>query len=381
MAILKAAVIGTGNRAQAHLAVVPTLVDRYRLVAVCDIDGEKARAAAAGAGAAASYTDIEEMLDRETPDVGLVAVQAEIHHAVARILAGRKVHILTETPIALTVPCADAMVRAARENGVFMEVSENARRWPHERLKRKIVEAGLLGKVREFYLSYTSGSYHGIAAVRAILGSEPKSVAGEFPDQPNVRERGKIEWSDGIQGVYEYNSDRKNYWEIIGEKGALRGMELHLFEGDRKLSISTQTAGEGPSKRVTRACVPTDPEIAYHSPHQAYALPSADSVAVADAWCSLHDAVVLGARPGYGGEDARRDIELLMAVRESASRGGRRVALPLIDITGHERLIHEEFAKVYDADILDLQPRHLKRKYDLPGRLRELMYYGRILTA
>ena len=102
---------------------------------------------------------------------------------------------------------------------------------------------------------------------------------------------------------------------------------------------------------------------------------------MADAWCSLHDAVVRATRPGYRGEDARRDVELLMAIRESASLDGARVTLPLTDITGHERQIHEEFATAYGVDILALGTEHLKRVYDLPGRLRELMYYGRILTA
>ncbi len=380
MTILNAAVVGPGGRARAHLPIIPKLSDKYRLVAVCDIDEEKAKAVATEMGVNA-YTDLEEMLDKEKLDVCLVATQAESHHVIARALAERKVNIITETPIALTVPCANAMIKAAKENGVLLEVSENARRWPRERLKQKIVESGLIGDVREFYLSYTSGSYHGMGAVRAILGTEAQSVVGEFPDEGEVRERGEIKWANGIRGKYEYNGTKGNYWEIIGHKGALRGNELHLYDGEQKLSIVTETIGENAEKTIKRAYVQAEPEVVWESHLQGYTLPGADNIAVADGWCSLYDGVVHGKQLDYSGDNGKKDIELLMAVRESASKNGEKVTLPLMEITEHEKLIHSEFEQVYGIDMLELSLEHLKRKYTLPGRLRELMYYGRITAS
>lgn len=380
MSILNAAVVGPGGRARAHLPIIRLLSDKYRLVAVCDVDEEQAKAVAAETGAT-GYTDLEEMLDKEKLDVCLIATQAESHHVIAQVLAERKVNIISETPIALTLPCADAMIKAARENGVLLEVSENARRWPHERLKQKIVASGLIGDVREFYLSYTSGSYHGIAAIRAILGPEAQNVVSSFPDEEDVKERAMIQWLNGIGGKYEYNRTRGNYWEIIGSKGAIRRNELHLYEGDRKLDIITETVGEDSEKTVKRAHVQTEPEVTWESPLQAYALPAADNVAVAEAWCSLYDGVVHGKCLDYAGEDARRDVELLLAIRESASEGSKRVALPLMEVTGHEELIHTEFEKVYGIDMLGLSLQHLKQKYALSGRLKDVLYYGRASTS
>lgn len=380
MTILNAAVVGPGGRARAHLPIIRLLADKYRLVAVCDIDEEKAKAVATEMEVN-PYTDLEEMLDKEELGVCLVATQAESHHVIARTLAERKVNIITETPVALNVPCAEAMIKAAEENGVLLEVSENARRWPHERLKRKIVESGLIGDVKEFYLSYTSGSYHGISAVRAILATEAQSVVGEFPDEGEVLERGEIAWSNGIRGTYEFNRGRGNYWEIIGTKGVLRGNELHLYEGEQKLNIVTEVVGEDAARTVKRAYVQTDPEVSWESHLQDYPLPGADNVAVADAWCSLYDSVVYGKELDYGGENGRKDVELLMAIRESASKDGERVDFPLLAITGHEKLIHSEFEEVYGIDMLELSLQHLKQKYILPGRLRELMYYGRIMVG
>jgi len=378
MTILNAAVVGTGGRARAHLPIIPRLSDKYCLVSVCDIDKEKVTEVATSMNIHA-YTDIEEMLDKEKLDVCLIATQAESHHVIAQVLAKKKVNILTETPIALTVPCANLMIDTAKENGVFLEVSENVRRWPHERLKRKVMESGIMGNISEFYLSYTSGSYHGISGIRAILGTEAISVVGEFPDDADVLERGLIEWSGGIKGTYEYKKSRGNYWEIIGSKGALRGGELLMYDGDKKLGIITETVGEGSEKTVKRSYVQTEPEISWESPLQHYSLPGADDVAVAGAWCSLYDSIVHSKKLDYGAENAKKDIELLMAIRGSATAKGQKAILPLKEINEHEKRLHSEFKNFYGVDILDLSLQHLKQKYTLSGPLREMMYYGRIM--
>ena len=379
MAILKTVVVGTGGRSRAHLPIIRILSDKYKLTAVCDIDEDRSKAVASEMGVNA-YTDIELMLDKEKPDVCLIATQAESHHVVAQALANRKVNILTETPIALTVPCADIMIKSAQKNGVLLEVSENVRRWPHERLKRMIVEQGLIGDVSEFYLSYTSGSYHGISGIRAILASEAVSVIGEFPDEDDVRERGLIEWSNGIKGKYEYNTSRSNYWEIIGSKGALKGSELHIYDGNKKINIVTETTGEGTNKTVKKSYVDTNPSVVWESPFQAYALPGADDVSVGNVWCSLYDGIVHGKQLDYGAENGKKDVELLMAIRGSATEGGKRISLPMTEPTEHEKLLHSEFKTVYGVDIMDMTLEHLKVKYTLPDRLREFMYYGRIIA-
>jgi predicted dehydrogenase len=379
MKILKTVVVGTGGRSRAHLPIISILSDKFKLVAICDIDEERSKAVATELGVN-PYTDIEKMLNTEKPDVCLIATQAESHHVIAQVVAEKNIHILTETPIALTVPCANKMIESAKKNGVLLEVSENVRRWPHERLKRKIADKGIIGEIKEFYLSYTSGSYHGISGIRNILASEAISIIGEFPEEEQVRERGLIEWSNGIKGIYEYNSGRGNYWEVIGSKGALKGGELHLNEGDRKLKVITETVDLGASKTISRSYVETDPQIVWENPMSNYALAGADEVAVANAWVSLYDGIVNGKPLDYGAENGKKDVELLMAIRGSATENGKKISLPLTSATEHEKILHSEFKAVYGIDIMDLTLDHLRKKYNLPDRLREFMYYGRILA-
>ena len=84
---LRIAVIGTGGRAQAHLATISRLHDVYALAAVCDVDPERAREVGARFGVPA-YTDVVMMLERERPEVALIVVPPDGHHV-------------------LTVPCAE----------------------------------------------------------------------------------------------------------------------------------------------------------------------------------------------------------------------------------------------------------------------------------
>lgn len=378
--LLNVGVIGTGPRSRSHLPVILKLGSRYKLVAVCDVDEARVKDVAEETKAK-PYTDIEEMLDREELDVCLISIQAEGHHIVAKALAERGIHILTETPLAITVTCAEQMIRTARANDILLEVSENVPRWPQERIKQKIVADGLLGEVKGFYLSYTSGSYHGIAAIREILQTEGESVVGVFPSETSILERAEISFHNDVRGVYEFNRNRGNYWEIVGTRGAIMGGQLHLLEGDRMemREIKFEESEISGKRRVIGAKVEMKPEVLVRGNPEWFLADDYDELALADAWNSLYNAIVDGGQLTYGAENARRDLELLMAIRDSEMRGGVRVDLPLRGITEYERTIHREFAMIYGSDPLESDLRRLRAKYALPGSLREMMYYGRVI--
>lgn len=375
--LLNVGIIGAGSRARSHIHVLLKLRDKYRLTAICDVDALRAKSVADSVGVKA-YDDLERMLNEERLDACLIAVQAEGHHVVANALAQKGMHILTETPIAITVTCADYMIKVAKENGVLLEVSENVPRWPQERLKQKIVADRILGEVKSFYLSYVSGSYHGIAAIRSIIKSEVKSVVGVFPPLDSILEKAEISLLNGVTGVYEFNRSRGNYWEIVGTEASLKSGELR-FKNGQTFKISIETAEVDGFLRVVGARFSTRPELFLQTPLSMYPLADYDEVAVADAWISLYNAIVYDKSLNYGSENAKRDLEVLMAIRDSEMRNGVKVDLPLKGITIYEKTVHEEFAKVYGLDPLELNPQHLKTKYVLPKRLWDLMYYGRVL--
>ena len=82
---------------------------------------------------------------------------------------------------------------------------------------------------------------------------------------------------------------------------------------------------------------------------------------------SLYHAVVEGRPVQYGAENARRDQEILIALRESASTGNRPIALPLRAVTAHEQAMHARYREQYGHDPLDVSEEATRRLYPRRG--------------
>ena len=353
---LKIAVVGTGGRAGAHLSTIPKLDLIYQLVGVCDIDEERAMEVAQRLSVS-GYTDVETLIDAESPDLILITVPPDGHHVITEVAASHGVHVITETPISTTLSCADRMINAAAQYSVKLEVAENVWRWPHEQLKRKIVDAGLIGEITHAHLWYTSGSYHGMNAIRTLVQSEAVRVVGHTKEiSGSSWEVGIVEFENGVSLVYELPTRRRgNYWEIDGTKGAIVGNELLCYRGTATETYPIQTTttdGDGVSV-VDRARVDTDPPVIWENPLKAFALADADDVARGAELHSIYRAIVEGVEPEYGAINGRTDQEILIAIRESARNGGKPIDLPLTEITGHEENLHREYRERYGVHPFD----------------------------
>jgi len=225
-------------------------------------------------------------------------------------LAERKVNVMVETPIALALQCTDMMINSAAANDILLGVCENTFRWPCERLKRRIVECGMIGDIESFYLNYKTGSYHGIAVIRALLGSDIASVTAKQPSAGHITESASITMKDSTIGRYECNMGADNYWEVIGTSGSIMGYMLQVAKCGKQISL---LEGIHDSTPVFR---------------QQY-LTCSDNIAVADAWMEMYEAIVHGNGLRYPGSEARKDIEALIAIRRSASMGGMSVEIPI----------------------------------------------------
>ncbi len=375
MEVLKIAVAGTGRRAQAHLSTIVKMTDLYRLVGVCDVDRKKAEEAAGRYGGKA-YDHPVRMMEGERPDLLFVIVPPEGHHVLAEAAADRDIHVMSETPIGITLPCIDRMIEAARRNRVKLEVSENVWRFPAERLKRRIVDAGLLGPVTQVHCQYLSGAYHGMNAIRLYAGGEARRVVGvardvpvrpyvsygDIPVKANTWEAGLIEFDNGVTVVYEFPArragSRGNYWEVDGPEGHILGNDLFLYrkgeKGDERAQypILTDVEEAGGKKVITRLRVETDPPVVWENPYARYETTGADDVARADQLAMMHRAIVKDVEPGYGAAQGRKDQELVIAVRASALMGGMPVDLPLKGVTAHEERLHAEFRERFGCDPL-----------------------------
>ncbi|MDP9375934.1 MAG: Gfo/Idh/MocA family oxidoreductase [Chloroflexota bacterium] len=396
MTRLDVAVLGVGNRAQDHLETIGRLAELCRLVAVCDADAE--RAAEVGTRYdAPGFTDLERMLAEARPELLYVITPPDSHHAAVEVAGRHGVHVVSETPIATTLPLADAMIAAARRHGIKLEVAENVWRWPNERLKRRIIEAGLIGEVTQVHLWYYSGSYHGISAARTLIGSEPVRVRGyarETPVPPHrdraghahtsgPYEHGLVEFAGGALCVYQYplHPHYRNYWDVIGTEGAIVGTDLILMRGgERQFFPIRQELDESSAvPALVRAAVETDPPISWENPYRELPIGAgADEIGRADILAGMRRAILDDTEPAYGAVNARADQEVLIALRESARRDGAWVDLPLTSLTGAERELHEEYARRYGHDPLGDIEAVIRTQHprNTPAELARLRYYS-----
>ena len=123
---LRGAVIGCGFFARNHLHGWRE-VDGVAIVAVCDIDVERARSAASEFRVPRYYGDVSEMLERETLDFVDVVTQPVSHAALVRLAAGRGVHAICQKPLATSLAQAREMVDTCADAGVRLMVHENFR--------------------------------------------------------------------------------------------------------------------------------------------------------------------------------------------------------------------------------------------------------------
>jgi predicted dehydrogenase len=286
------------------------------------------------------------------------------------------------------LPRADATIKACRDNNVKIEIAENVWLWPEERLKQKIVREGLVGKPVHARLKYPCGSYHGFNGVRMILGEEAVRVlgyGGEVEVMPlpaygggimnSVKWDGAcVEFESGLKLLFEMPPKKpvwERNWDIVGTLGYITGESLVVYDEGHHHGAGTEThfpietvyTEVGGDRVLQSVRVNTAPAVEWENPYVRYRISSTDDIAKAAILESMYRAVVDGADLLYGAENARRDQELIIAVKESAWRGSQWMHLPLREVTRVEQRLHEVFRDMYACDPLGDIDKQLHARY------------------
>jgi len=146
---LGVAIVGCGLFGQVHAATYAQF-EQSRLVAVCDLDAQRARAMAARYGGR-PCTRVEEVA--EDPDVQAVSVATPdfAHREVCEAVLAAGKHLLVEKPLATTVEDAEAIAAAARKAGVLAMVDFHNRYHPALVPIKRRLEGGELGRPQMLY--------------------------------------------------------------------------------------------------------------------------------------------------------------------------------------------------------------------------------------
>ncbi len=138
-------VIGLGI-GRAHLRGYVKSPDA-RILAVCDINGERTAAAAQEFGAPQVFSDHKEMLKLDGLEAVSVCLPNYLHAAVTLDCLRAGKHVLVEKPLAMNAREGERMVQAAREARRLLMTALNMRFRGDVGVLRRYVEEGELGRI------------------------------------------------------------------------------------------------------------------------------------------------------------------------------------------------------------------------------------------
>jgi predicted dehydrogenase len=139
----KVAVVGTGGWAEQHTRIFSRREDTD-LVAVVGRDAERTAARAKRYGAK-PYTDLDEMIERERPDLITVSLPNEHHFDITRKLIDARIPLLVEKPLVFDLEQADELLEAAGD--LFFAINFNHRYAEPVLRARAAISRGELGEI------------------------------------------------------------------------------------------------------------------------------------------------------------------------------------------------------------------------------------------
>ncbi len=142
---LKVAVVGTGGWGEQHARVFTQRRDTD-LVAIVGRSPDRTRARA-DAYDTRGYTDIDEMLDAEQPDLVTVCLPNEGHFGPTLHLIERGVPLLVEKPFVFHLEEADRLLDEAAKRDLFFGINFNHRYAEPVQRAKAAIDAGEIGEL------------------------------------------------------------------------------------------------------------------------------------------------------------------------------------------------------------------------------------------
>jgi UDP-N-acetylglucosamine 3-dehydrogenase len=157
---LRVGVIGCGSIAiHRHLPEYKSNKD-VEIVAVCDINEERAQATAEKYEAKA-FTNYEELLSSGLVEAVSVCTPNYLHAPITIAALNAGLHVLCEKPMATSKQEAEAMIAAAKESGKKLMIAHNQRFVPSHQRARQLIARGEIGKIYSFRTAFGHGGPEG----------------------------------------------------------------------------------------------------------------------------------------------------------------------------------------------------------------------------
>jgi len=144
--------IGAGGMGGGDIATLARL--GVNVVALCDVDDERAAGSYKAFPKARRYKDFRELLDKEAKHIDAVSVGTPDHiHAVATMAAIRAgKHVYCQKPLTRTLHECREVTSAAHKAGVATQMGNQGHATEGARLTNEWIRAGVIGTVREVHV-------------------------------------------------------------------------------------------------------------------------------------------------------------------------------------------------------------------------------------
>lgn len=335
---LRFAIIGCGRISYKHVEGLVNNHNDAELIAVCDVARERAEKnkadyekAISGANVAV-YTDYLEMIEKESIDVVTVATESGYHAKISMICMKKKIHVICEKPMALSIEDANEMIAVSKENSVKLCIChQNRFNAPIQQLRNALEDnkfGRLINGTARILWNRNMGYYqqapwrgtweldggtlmnqciHNIDLLQWMLGGEVDTVYSQcdtFLRDIEGEDFGAviIRFKNGAIGIVEgsacvYPKNLQETLDIFGEKGtvtvggiAVNKITTWRFEGEDEDSF---IKGHG-----------NDPDTVYGFGHTAL-------------FKDVIEAIHEDRQPLVSGEEGKKALSIILAAYKS----------------------------------------------------------------
>ncbi|MDQ0229246.1 putative dehydrogenase [Metabacillus malikii] len=150
---MKVGVIGCGSIARLRHLIEYWENKHVDIVAVCDLEANRAEEMAEKYGAQA-FTSYEELLKVKEIDAVSICLPNDLHASVSIEALNAGKHVLCEKPMATTSEEAEDMIEVAERNSKTLMIAHNQRFVPSHQKAKQLIDSGEVGKIYSFRTSF-----------------------------------------------------------------------------------------------------------------------------------------------------------------------------------------------------------------------------------
>jgi predicted dehydrogenase len=348
---VRTGIIGCGKIAETHArALRESRLAEF--AACCDTDADRAGALADTYDVPLRFTDVHDMLDRAGLEAVLICAPHPAHAQLVVAAADAGVHVLCEKPIAVSLEAADQMIEAADRAGVKFGVIFQRRFWPAARRMREAIDAGRLGRLtlgecsvriwrsREYFDSdpwrgtwATEGggvlmnqAVHAIDQFQWFMGNAVE-VFGRYA---TLRHTSYIDVEDTAVATVVFENGALGVIQAASTFETNLGFRIAIH-GDSGAAISVWENPEGQQGINDLWNVPGEEHLRSGWERDELGQPGFPGFHFHQIEDFLQ-AIIDDRPPVVTGKDARRSLEIILAIYRS-SQTGQPVSLPMVAIT------------------------------------------------